>query len=85
MRSSGSKILAAGWSSQKEIAASASVVESEISNTRGFVAILRKAHGVSQAKRTRLRPFEPGSACLVLLRPRMIGIEQQVRVDEDHR
>ena len=29
--------------------------------------------------------FESGSAFLVLLRPRMIGIKEQVRVDENHR
>src|SRR5260370_41836987 len=29
--------------------------------------------------------FEPGSAFLVLLRPRMVGLEEQVRVDENHR
>ena len=28
--------------------------------------------------------FEPGSAFLMLVRPRVIGVEQQVRIDEDH-
>ena len=41
----------------------------------------------SEANEVRSREygFEPGSAFLMLLRPRMIGVEQQVRVDEDHR
>src|SRR5215470_19911902 len=43
----------------------------------------------SEAKRTRSGPestaSSQGSAFLMLLRPRMIGIEEQVRVDEDHR
>jgi hypothetical protein len=34
--------------------------------------------------RPREHGFEPGSACLVLLRPRVISIEQ-IRIDEDHR
>src|SRR5512134_1833574 len=31
------------------------------------------------------RRLDPGAACLMLLRTRMVGIEQQVRIDEDHR
>ena len=53
-RSPGSRIPTAGWPSQAEIAASASELESGRSNTRGFVAILRKAHSVSHADLTRL-------------------------------
>jgi hypothetical protein len=48
-RSPGSRIPAACWPSQEEIAASASDVESGRSDTRGFVAILRKTHSISQA------------------------------------
>jgi len=48
--------------SQEEIAASASDVESRRSNTRGFVAILKKAHSVSQAKRTRSGPESTASS-----------------------
>jgi hypothetical protein len=40
--------------------------------------------GEANEVRPRERGFEPGSACLVLLRPRVIGIEQ-IRIDEDHR
>jgi hypothetical protein len=29
--------------------------------------------------------LERGSACVVLLHSRVIGVEQQVRIDEDHR
>jgi hypothetical protein len=61
-RSPGSRMPAAGWASQEEIAASASDVESGRSNTRGFVAILKKAHSVSQAKRTRSGPESTASS-----------------------
>jgi hypothetical protein len=52
-----------GWLAEpEEIAASASETESGRSNTRGFVAILRKAHSVSQAKRTRSGPESTASS-----------------------
>jgi len=41
--------------------------------------------GEANEIRPREYRFEPSPAFLVLLRPRMVGIEQQVRVDEDHR
>jgi hypothetical protein len=41
--------------------------------------------GEANEIRPREHGFEPGSAFLVLLCPRMVGIEQQVCVDEDHR
>jgi hypothetical protein len=53
---------AAGWASQEEIAASASVVKSGRSNARGFVVILRKARSVSQATRTRSGPESAASS-----------------------
>ena len=79
---------AAGWASQEEIAASASAVESGRSNTRGLVAILRKAHSEPREAdkiRPRQHGFEPGAALLVLFGSWMVGVEQQVRVDEDQR
>jgi hypothetical protein len=56
------------------------------SNTRGFVAILRRARRVGQAKADEIGPreqsFEPDSAFLMLLGSRIISIEQQVGVGE---
>jgi hypothetical protein len=52
----------AGWASQDETTASASDVESGCSNTRGFVPMRRKAHSVSQAKRTILGPERASSS-----------------------
>ena len=54
--SPGSRMPAARWASQDEIAASAAEVESGRSNARGFVAILKKADCVSHAKRTSSAP-----------------------------
>jgi hypothetical protein len=68
----------------EEIAASDSVME--------HTGICRNPEKGPQRKpseaneiRPREHAFEPSPASLVLPRPRMVGIEQQVRVDEDHR
>jgi hypothetical protein len=80
---------AAGWASQEEIAASASEVESGRSNIRGFSSNSQKGPQREPSEANEIRPrehsFEPGSAFLVLLGSRMIGVEEQVRVDKDQR
>jgi hypothetical protein len=45
----------------------------------------QRQSGDADKVRPREHLFEPGSAFLVLLRSWMVGMEQQVRIDEDHR
>ena len=88
-RSPGSTMPATGWASHDEIAASASDAVKGCSKTREFVPIRRKAQSCEPCEAhelaARQHRFEPRSALFVLIRLRMIGIEEQVCVDEDHR
>ena len=70
-------------------AASASDDKSGHSRIRGLVDILRNAHTPHPCEphefRSRQHGFEPRAARLVLLGARgPVGVEQEVRVDEDH-
>jgi|HubBroStandDraft_4_1064222.scaffolds.fasta_scaffold230335_3 hypothetical protein len=80
---------AAGWASQEEIAASASGIEKGTIEYPGIGGNPQK--GPQREPReadkigSRQHGFEPGSAFLVLFGSWMVGVEQQVRVDEDQR
>ena len=87
--SPGSRIPATGCASHDDTWCSASAIVSGRSKTRGFVMMRRKAHTVSQENRTSdcagETRFQPMPTGLVFTGGRVVGVEEEIRVDEHHR